>query len=455
MVHLPNDSKEENKHPKTPVKSSLRALREISLLWVSSLAAAMAAFLTQVILSRLLGPSEYGRLSAAIATTMLAGPFAGFGVGSYWLRAFGVEGWKARRWINPSLRFITVSSVTVCCLLIVWSLSSNQNQATRSLVVWLAPLVVSQALVDPLYARYQLEERYRLLSLWQIVPQGSRFIVAALAMLIGAGLGFVTAGLAIGGILITAFSALSLGQMSRRSFRLAGHGPDPGNKNLPELIPTTRQIIVESWPFAAASLSFLIYFQSSIVLLEWLAGERNAGIYNVAFTVMSGIYLLPSVIYQKYLLPKLHRWAAHDRVRFLAIYRFGNGSMILLGVCIAVLMIALAPVCVPLVFGPEYKQAVGLLLILSICIPMRFLSTSVGGTLVTQDHMRRKVRYMCCVAVANVGLNLILIPRYSIYGAAATTIISEILLLGLYLFGVKEHVFGDDAWCGWNIRIDK
>src|SRR3546814_4412984 len=45
--------------------------------------------------------------------------------------------------------------------------------------------------------------------------------------------------------------------------------------------------------------------------------DEAAGVYNVAFVIMSAVYLIPSVIYQKFLLPKIHIWANHDQETFV------------------------------------------------------------------------------------------------------------------------------------------
>ncbi|MDC0181946.1 polysaccharide biosynthesis C-terminal domain-containing protein [Candidatus Thioglobus sp.] len=179
--------------------------------------------------------------------------------------------------------------------------------------------------------------------------------------------------------------------------------------------------------------------------------DQAAGIYNVAFTIMAAVYLLPDVIYQKYLLPKFHRWANYDRARFLEVYQAGNGAMLLLGVFVSGAILILAPWVIPLLFGKVYQEAVSVLTILALCVPLHFLAISIGVTLVTQEHMRLKVYYMGVVAVINVLLNILIIPLYGAQGAALSTLLCEITLLILYLLAVRKHVFGSDAWRGWSL----
>jgi len=120
--------------------------------------------------------------------------------------------------------------------------------------------------------------------------------------------------------------------------------------------------------------------------------------------------------------------------------------MLILGLLAMVLIWVLSPPAIPFLFGSEYKEAVGLLTILAISAPILFVASSVGATLVTQEHMKTKVKLMGLVAVVNVGLNLLLIPIYDAEGAAVSTVISNILLLFLYV-GFRKIVLNKKELC--------
>jgi len=156
---------------------------------------------------------------------------------------------------------------------------------------------------------------------------------------------------------------------------------------------------------------------------------------------MAAVYLFPSVIYQKYLLPKIHRWANHDLPTLHRVYLKGNRLMAVIGLMAMAVVMMLGPYAIPLLFGAAFAPSAAPLLILAFAIPVRFVATSVGAMLVTQDNMRRKVRYMGAVAVINVILNLLLIPYYGVTGAAIATVLSEMLLLLIYWFSVRNFVF--------------
>ena len=441
--------------------SSIRkALGAVSLLWFGSLASAGLAFLVQVVLARELNPAGYGVFSAALATITMLAPVAGFGVQGFWLKVFGAEGWTALRWLPASFRFTTLSTVCVLLSLTAWALWGPHEASTRQLLCWLLPVPASYLFIGLVGVKLQLEERYEALALWQLLPNLARLLLILLVMSVASQplLDMVAAVYALVAFVMIIAGFAQLRTMLHGNFALKGH-PSPVVHGMVHFVKAARvrvlDIAREAWPFGLGGVFHLIYFQSDIILLKYLEGDEAAGIYNVAFTVMVAVYLLPSTIYQKFLLPKVHRWAYHDRVRFLQVYRFGNGIMLLLGGIATVTMLLLMPWLIPLLFGTAYQGAVGLLSILAFCAPTRFLASNVGATLVTQEHMHRKSIFMGMVAIVNVLLNLLLIPLYAAKGAAVATLLSEIVLIVLYLLAVRRYVFGRDAWRGWTLRYQR
>lgn len=423
------------------------AFRVISFLWLGSIIGAGCAFLTQVILARNLGPEAFGIFAAALSTVTLLTPLAGFGMGQYWLKAFGQEGWRAMRWLPGSFSFIAFSTAAVFLLLLVWALWGPHDVISAGILFVLSFHVLGQISVELVSAKLQLEERYFNLALWQVFPHvGRLFLVVVLAYaatdLFSAQYAAYSYAIVAAVFFVSALYLMSL--MYGGAFELKGHTIPEKNEVLSSSDgPGMFQIAVQSWPFGVAGLFHLIYFQSDIILLRYMTGPEVAGIYNVGFTVMVAVYLLPSVVYQKFLLPKMHRWAHSNRIKFYKVYRQGNSIMLILGLLAMVAIWLLAPWGVVFLFGQNYQQSVGLLMVLAVSAPILFAASSVGATLVTQAHMKSKVKCMGVVAGINIVLNLLLIPAYGAYGAAVATIVSNVSLLAIYYFYAEKLVFSD------------
>jgi O-antigen/teichoic acid export membrane protein len=137
----------------------VRALSAISMLWITTAVGAGVVFLTQVLLARELGPAKFGLFTSSLATITMVAPLAGFGLSQYWLQVYGVEGWAANRWLLPSLRFITASTLLTLSIIVVWSLTGAPADARDTLLL-LLPVVLGILAVNLLGSQQRLEERH-------------------------------------------------------------------------------------------------------------------------------------------------------------------------------------------------------------------------------------------------------------------------------------------------------
>jgi len=418
----------------------------ISLLWMGALAGAAFAFLTQVILARQLGPADFGNLSAALAAVTLCAPLAGFGVSQYWLKVFGEEGLEAKRWLPASLNLVGLSTLIVISVLVCWAVYGPHDEHMRSVVLVLSVYVIGQVSLELVGGKLQLEERYFALSLWHILPHLTRFIAVLLMarafdqLISSENVVLAYASIAV---FLAVIGGMQVFSMFAGRFNLKGHGHTKSSTMLET--PGVLTVVSHAWPFGLAGLFHLVYFQSDIILLRYITGSEAAGIYNVAFTVMVVVLLLPSIIYQKFLLPKIHRWAKYDLHRIYRVYRKGNIFMLVLGIMAMLAIWVMAPPLMPILFGPEYAGATSLLNVLAVCAPLLFVASSIGVTLVTQENMKKKVKYMGVVAMLNIILNVALIPTFGAIGAATATVLSNAVLVVIYRIAVQKYVLNVDV----------
>lgn len=418
-----------------------KTIRALSFLWLGSILGSGSTFLIYLILARKIGPAMFGLFSSTMATITIFSLVAGFGIPQVWLKLFGKEGWQSIRWIKPSLVFVGITLLIISIAVFGLVLLHAKEPLTRQLFMLLLFYVYGYIAVQLVGSKLQLEERYEFLTIWQMAPNLLRLLVIVLGYYIlewhidVLDVGWIYAAV---GFLFMGIGASQLLHMMRGNFKLKGHSkaeiPEAGG-------PTLKEVFHESWPFGFAALFAFIYLQSDIIMVKYLTGDREAGYYNVAFTILSAIMTVPIILFSKYLIPKYHRWANHDRKRFYDTYRKGNVAMLLSGLGILLGVVALSWYFIPLLFGQEYRPSVILLNILALTIPFSFLAYSYGATLLTADHMRLKVKLMGIVAIFNCLLNVILIPGYGAAGAAVATVLSNILLVFLYRYNAEKKVF--------------
>jgi O-antigen/teichoic acid export membrane protein len=230
----------------------------------------------------------------------------------------------------------------------------------------------------------------------------------------------------------------------RGDIRLHGHQDLPISKEISSR-PTLAHLWSETWAYGLAALLYPLFFQISTVLLKHRSSDAQAGVFGVALAVMTATYLIPVTVYQMFLNSKLHRWAAHDRTTFWRVYAHGNAAMLVLGILIGGAIGVFAPWFVPIAFGEAYREVARILVVLAICAPLRFLSSSVGSVLLTGKHIRYRAAAMAAAAAVAVVVNTLSIPAFGAMGAAWSTVASEAVLLLMMAFGANRLRQDDDS----------
>ena len=114
------------------------------------------------------------------------------------------------------------------------------------------------------------------------------------------------------------------------------------------------------------------------------------------------------------------------------------GIMILLAIPLVVGGIALAPKIVDLVYDASYFPSILAFQILTITAGIIYLSQPFYRTLIAANLQKYIFLITFSGAVLNMILNFILIPKYTLYGAAVATLITYFLVFLLYLIFLKK-----------------
>lgn len=416
-----------------------RAAMTVSMLGIATAVGAGMVFLTQALLARQMGPQAYGLFASSLATVTMIAPLAGFGLTQFHLKAYGVEGWQAERWLKPSMDFISFTTLLAIAIVVVWAFTGAPHDGTRFSLLVLTPVILSVLAVNLVSNKLRLENRFGRMALNQMVIPASRLLVA-IGLLLVPHLTDRFVAISYGAIsLLVALSAIpQIRAMFSGDISLKGYGPRNASTTPHAANPGVGAVWSQAWAYGVYAALYPVFFQISTILLKYISGDAHAGMYAIALAVMTAIYLIPATIYQKFLQGKLHRWAAHDKPKFQLVYRKGNIAMFALGLAIGAALVVLSPWLVPLVFGEQYGRVVTILMILAICPPIRFLSTAMGSALLTENHMRFRVYAMALATLAAITGNVVLIPLYDEIGAAWATVFAETVLLLGTLYGVRR-----------------
>ena len=203
--------------------------------------------------------------------------------------------------------------------------------------------------------------------------------------------------------------------------------------------PYFSRTIRESLPYALSNLLSQISSRTDVVLLGFFLGAAAAGIYNVAYRIIFLLLFLPNFIGLS-VLPFASRAYKNSLEEFKLLYAKSLNIMILIALPTACGLFLVAEDIIPLIYGDNFQQSIIILRILCAFLLIFFVRWIFGIFLICCDRQIERTKSQWKSALVNVSANLILIPIIGIKGAAIAALISEIVLVTLLAFQIKEVV---------------
>jgi O-antigen/teichoic acid export membrane protein len=190
--------------------------------------------------------------------------------------------------------------------------------------------------------------------------------------------------------------------------------------------------------FSISTSAQTIYNDIDKTMLARLSTLSATGAYGAAYRIIdTSLTPIRSLVSAAY--PQFFRLGA-DGIE--ATYGYAKrliGKALVFGVADFFCLVLLAPL-VPFILGPKYVDVVPALRLLALIPVMRcahwFLADALSGA--NAQGVRTAVQ--AGVAILNIGLNLLILPRWSWRGAAWTSLVSDAVLLGVIYIVVRHRM---------------
>ena len=195
-----------------------------------------------------------------------------------------------------------------------------------------------------------------------------------------------------------------------------------------------------------------IYGKISTVLLSFFQDLHSVGIYSAAIKFTNIANLLPKQV-RFALLPTMYRLledknnseeteisysSEKSKKVFLILLKY----MAIFSTILVILIFYFSGSIIHLVFGTKYDLSIPLVQLFSVFIYLRFIGTPFTLYFLGLNKHKNMVFMQGVATLLLVALNIILIPKYSFYGACIATIISELFLeLMLIIYGIRFKIW--------------
>jgi len=186
-----------------------------------------------------------------------------------------------------------------------------------------------------------------------------------------------------------------------------------------------RDLTKESMPLVISGYLTLLYYRIDVFMLLKMKGFSDVGYYSVATRLTEALTIVATSVMASFF-PLLARAFKENRAEFEALISKALKGLLLLGLPIAVGGSFVADDLIVLLFGSEYVRSGITLGILFWYTFFGFLSILFVNLLIICGRQIVDTWISLFLVLANVGMNLWLIPRWSYNGAALATVLVEI-----------------------------
>ncbi len=374
-------------------------------------------FFLVVYIAKILGATEYGKFTFALAFIGLFVVFSDLGVSKILTREFSKDKDKEKDFPSILSLKIILSAATLV-LVFIGSFFITPDPLIRRIIVILALYTATNNLLATVYsffrARQHMEYQAGAEVLQALLTTGLGFLalfaLPSIENLSFAYLLAVSASL----ILILLFFHLKVFQL-KLSFHIA----------------TWKNYLAISWPMALAGIFGSIYINIDSTIMGYLGQINQTGWYNAAHKI-TGVVVMPMVLISQSFFPVLSKLSVESKEKLQKVWNYYIKVLLFLIVPLVAGGIVLASKIIDFIYDQSFLPSVPAFQILMVASGIGVLTSPLIQILLIFNYQRKIFKAVLFGAIINSVLNLILIPRYSLYGAAISTVVTFLLILILY-----------------------
>jgi O-antigen/teichoic acid export membrane protein len=401
--------------------------RNIASLATGQLLTWTMAMAATLIVPRALGPAQMGALVAALSVTSILAIVAGFVTTDFLVRDMVVRSGKLAKLAGAALLLRVAVTPVVLAAVYVYVHIAGMSQEETTIFLLIAVAVGTNMLVDPMQAAFRSLERMNYTALSDVIVHSSSGVIAIALVLAGGRAAEVALASAAVGVLVLVVNV----RWARRA----------GIVNLRGSAAEIPALIRRGLPYWPSQLTVLVYLFIDSVILSIVQSPEVVGWYGVSMRLFGTLLFVPTILGMAWF-PRLVRAFETDACTFSRSAQPFLEIVVALSIPVCVATVIGARPLIELIYGPAYSGAVPVMITLGFCAVPMYLGVALGQVLIVTKRPMTLTALLGGGIVANVLLNLVLIPvfdsRYhnGALGSAASLLATELLITGAGLMVV-------------------
>lgn len=200
---------------------------------------------------------------------------------------------------------------------------------------------------------------------------------------------------------------------------------------------TMSEMLRYSIPLVPNNLSWIIISLSDRLMLTWMIGANANGLYSIANKFPNIIYTFYGFFSTAWKESAARILKEENKVEYYnSIYK--DIKFFLKAIVLG--LIAIMPFAFPLLVDSSYNEAYIYIPALVISIYYTNMSNFYGGIFTAYKNTKIMGSTTVVAAIMNVVLNLVFIPRFGIWAATLSTLISNVIVFAYRRYRLKEYI---------------
>lgn len=383
-------------------------------------------FVLVVFAARLLGDADYGKISFAIAFGSLFLVLADFGMHQLLIREIARRPEDIERLLGNGLVIkLVLGGFTALCIFIAARFTNKPDDVLQTVYI-IGATQITGSLAEYFSTVFQGLQRMKYAAIANLILSISNTVIGVIILMLG-GSFLMLAWVYLVSRLLKLFYCLLVARAKFARIVLKFEAP------------LIKVLLVEGATFGILRFFSIMYTNVDTTMLSLMIGDEPVGWYTAAYRLVFAMMVLPMGI-MRAVYPALSAYHKSNLEAFNNLFEKTFKLLFWAGTSIAVVIFLLSDKIILLMFGEEYIKASAALKILVWSTAIYFVGTTMTHATRSAGKQTFTAKVVAASAILNLILNFILIPKYSLVGAAFATLVSEFFTLSFHLWFVGRYI---------------
>lgn len=385
------------------------------------------SFVYFTLIARWVGVTDTGAYVFALSYSTIFSVFVDFGMSSLIQREIAQHPAKTKDYVNASLSTKLIFGVLSAAVGLILIRVLSHDQIIYDMVNFAMLVMLLDSYNLSVWSAFRGHHKLHFESIGIVISQVITLAVGLTGLKLGADLEILIIALCLG-----SFSSSLLATFL--AHKHLAFWPRPSwDKTM------IKPLMKAAIPFGIAGAATRMFASLDSVILRQMKGYAAVGFYAVPNKVVFAAQFIPAA-FAAAIYPAMSHYYVKDRDKLPYIFEQAIRALLLLAFPMAVGIFALTPIIIHKLYTAEYNASIFPMQILVWGILFGFAEYPIGSLLAAIGKQKRNTITRTTVMIANVVLNLLLIPSYSFVGTSVAAVVSYAILVGMGLYWAQQEI---------------